>query len=207
MARVTGPLMSFDASGSVAGSIVFSKWRGRNYVRRHAVPANPRSSSQLAVRSIMGFLASAWKLCDPSNQRTWEVSADALKISAFNRYAGVNASNWRDLSSPAQMFPALKTQTPTAPSTPTASVSGRQVHILSSWESTADDWGIVLCRSMTTGFTATPMNSVAVANVAAYIDGFVDGPIAPGLYYYKLFAFSQDGVRSAASSQVSVTVS
>lgn len=59
MAKVTGPLMSLDASGSVAETITFSKWKGRNYVRQRIVPANPQTSDQLAGRSILGTLAKA----------------------------------------------------------------------------------------------------------------------------------------------------
>lgn len=54
MAKVTSPLMSLDASGSVAGAITFSKWKGRNYVRQLVIPANPRSSGQVASREKVG---------------------------------------------------------------------------------------------------------------------------------------------------------
>jgi len=42
--RVTGPLYSQDASGTIGKAIVFSKWKGRNYVRKHVKPANPQSA-------------------------------------------------------------------------------------------------------------------------------------------------------------------
>lgn len=54
MAKVTSPLMSLDASGSVAGAITFSKWKGRNYVRQLVIPANPRTSGQQATRAALG---------------------------------------------------------------------------------------------------------------------------------------------------------
>lgn len=206
MARVTGPLMSFDASGSLAGSIVFSKWRGRNYVRRHAVPANPRSAAQLAVRSIMAFLATRWKHIDPSSQATWLESADSLKISAFNRYAGVNARDWRDLLAPSMETPAERYCTPVVTGAPAAAVSGRQVTISAAHSVGGDDWGVVLCRSLTTGFTPTTMNAVAVHVAGGTSADFVDGPLSPDTYYYKLLVFTTDGVLSVSSVEVSAVV-
>lgn len=54
MAKVTSPLMSLDASGTVADALVFSKWKGRNYVRQHVIPSNPQSTAQQAVREALG---------------------------------------------------------------------------------------------------------------------------------------------------------
>lgn len=59
MAKVTGPLMSLDASGTVANTTVFSKWKGLNYVRLHVTPINRNTAGQQAVRSIIGTLAKA----------------------------------------------------------------------------------------------------------------------------------------------------
>lgn len=46
MAKVTGPLMSMDASGGFGGTLVFGKWKGRNTVRQLVKPANPRTAGQ-----------------------------------------------------------------------------------------------------------------------------------------------------------------
>lgn len=54
MAKVTSPLMSLDASGSIAGALTFSKWKGRNYVRQLVTPANPQTSGQQEVRAALG---------------------------------------------------------------------------------------------------------------------------------------------------------
>jgi len=51
MAKVTGPLMSMDASGKFAGALVFSKWKGRPTVRQLVTPANPMSANQVTSRN------------------------------------------------------------------------------------------------------------------------------------------------------------
>lgn len=54
MAKVTGPLMSMDASGKLGDAIVFAKWKGQNYVRQFVIPANPQSASQGDQRIVIG---------------------------------------------------------------------------------------------------------------------------------------------------------
>lgn len=54
MAKVTGPLMSMGASGTVGKNIVFFGWKGVNVVRQWLKPANPMSADQGDVRIILG---------------------------------------------------------------------------------------------------------------------------------------------------------
>ena len=54
MAKVTGPLMSFSASGKIADAIVFFGWKGTNVVRQWLKPSNPQSSDQGDTRIAMG---------------------------------------------------------------------------------------------------------------------------------------------------------
>jgi len=206
MARVTGPLMSFDASGSIAGAVVFSKWRGRNYVRRHAVPSNPRTTAQLAARSIIAFLGAQWASLAANIQATWLDGSEALKISPFNEYVRVNARNWRDQLAPSQATPTARDKTAGTNALGSPTVGGRQVSVPYTFSEGSDDWAICLCRSMVTGFTAGPSNVVQIVAVADSTDVFVDGPLEPGVYYYKSFVFAEDGSKGAAGTQVSATV-
>lgn len=62
MAKVTGPLFSMSASGTLGKALVFAGWKGIAYVRQWIKPANPQSGAQGDVRLIMGGLA---KACAP----------------------------------------------------------------------------------------------------------------------------------------------
>lgn len=206
MARVTGPLMSFDASGTVAGAIVFSKWRGRNYVRRHAVPANPRSVAQVAARSIIAFLGSQWASLSGANQATWEPAAESEKISAFNQYIKYNARNWRDQMAPCMAFPPVRVAPAGTVDSIVSVVSGRQVELTLSYTITGADWGVVLCRSLITGFTATPSNAVMIGLASGTDIVMVDGPLAPDTYYYNAFLFSKTGFTGPTNTEESAIV-
>ena len=206
MARVTGPLMSFDASGSIAGAVVFSKWRGRNYVRRHAVPSNPRTTAQLAARSIIAFLGADWKNLDPADQASWQAGSESLKISPFNEYVRVNARNWRDQMPPTKLTPAALTNTPGTATSMAGVASGRQAQLTLTAGFGADDWGIVLCRSTTTGFTPTPGNAIIVAPSTGFAGVIVDGPLVPDTYYYRFAIFTDDGILGGFCSEEEVTI-
>ncbi len=86
MARVKGPLFSLEASGSVSKTIVYSQWKGRNYVREHTIPLNPQTAAQVNVRTAMTLLVAAWQAEDPAYQTTWGEYGKQFNLSGFNSY-------------------------------------------------------------------------------------------------------------------------
>lgn len=86
MARVKGPLFSLEASGSVKKTIVYSKWKGRQYVRQHAIPLNPNSATQINVRKAWQILVAGWQAEDAPTQTVWNEFAKQFQTSGFNQY-------------------------------------------------------------------------------------------------------------------------
>ena len=86
MARVKGPLFSLDASGSVAKTITYSQWKGRNYVRQHVIPYNPSTATQVNVRLAMTLLVAAWQAESAPTQLSWNEFGKTLELSGFNAY-------------------------------------------------------------------------------------------------------------------------
>ena len=58
MAKVTGPLMSLEASGTIGDALTFSRWVGRPYVRRYSVPSNPQTLDQETHRNRFSAVGS-----------------------------------------------------------------------------------------------------------------------------------------------------
>jgi len=54
MAKVYGPLHSDDARGKLASALVFIGWKGIKDCRQWVRPANPKSSEQGNIRTIIG---------------------------------------------------------------------------------------------------------------------------------------------------------
>ena len=86
MARVKGPLFSIDASGSVANTITYSKWKGQNYVRQHVIPQNPQSTNQVNVRTAWDLLVVSFQGEAAPEVLAWNTFAEQFNMSGFNQY-------------------------------------------------------------------------------------------------------------------------
>lgn len=84
MATTKAPLFGLDASGTLGGSIVFSKWRGRTYVRRHAIPSNPRSGLQVGMRSVFKFITQDFAGLTQNQKDAWDALAAPDNITQLN---------------------------------------------------------------------------------------------------------------------------
>lgn len=68
------------ASGSVNG-VTFSRNKGGQYIRTRAIPSNPSTTQQEAIRSALGQLSGAWVSSLTANQRAgWDSYAAAVPV-------------------------------------------------------------------------------------------------------------------------------
>ena len=82
MARVTGPLMSMEASGTIGKTLTFANWVGRQYVRRWTRPANPQTADQMDQRnafSVIGVGVSQANKCLQVNGSTTKTDERAFR--------------------------------------------------------------------------------------------------------------------------------
>lgn len=89
MSRVTGPLLSLDASGTIFDTIVFSKWKGHNYTRLRVIPYNPKSDYQLGIREtvtkgVMYFTKGTY--VSAGTKTWWNTYAEGTNMSGINRF-------------------------------------------------------------------------------------------------------------------------
>ena len=69
-----------QASGSVAG-ITFSRNRSGAYVRQRAMPTNPNSPQQQAVRAALSQLSILWQdTLTPAERTAWQTYADNVPV-------------------------------------------------------------------------------------------------------------------------------
>lgn len=210
MARVTGPLMSVDASGTYGKALVFAKWKGRNYVRERVIPSNPRSASQTGVRSMMSYLSQLWYGLAALTKATWDDMATTKEISAFNAFVGENLSRWQLNAAPTQDFPAAEANTDLDPDSVGVdgvilAATGGDSHIdvgaLPDSTGAADAIGVVIFRGAAAPTPLSWANAIAVVGVtpgAAWT--YTDSPLDAGTYHYKIAYISDDGVISALSA-------
>lgn len=209
MALVSAPLLSLDASGSVGGALVFSKWKGRPYVRQLVKPANPRSGGQVGMRSMMKFLSQNWTSVSSADKASWQTQADAIVASPFNAYVKANLTGWRNFLAPAEAYPMARAYT-ADDITGEAAVAGVRQITVSGTASNVEthNWGVCIFRSLTSSLTTAWSNCIAIViclsgNTFAY----VDSPLVPDTYYYNFRGFTDDGVLGPEETEVNAVVS
>ena len=144
MARVTGPLMSMEASGTIGKSLTFANWVGRQYVRRWTRPSNPQTADQMGQRnafSVIGVGVSQANKCLQFNSSTGKTDERAFREKTpsgmrWNGYiqkvltgsgaAGYHAATaaWNALASKTAWETTAAGLTPPVPSAPTYLAGG-----------------------------------------------------------------------------------
>ncbi len=95
MAKVTAPLLSFGASGSLAKSLVFATWRGIPYSRRHVVPSNPDTVDQQETRNTFAWLNNVWRYFPSEVTEVWDAYASGQPLTGRNGLIKLNLSDLR----------------------------------------------------------------------------------------------------------------
>jgi hypothetical protein len=207
MALTTGPLMSLDASGSVAKTIVFSKWKGRNYVRQLVTPANPKSDKQVSVRAMFKFLSEAWAFLTAPNQGTWDAIAASLSVSPFNAYVRENQSRWGSFLAPGKESPVGTTGTAGTLAAQSATGGVGQATLTIDLAVVNDNWNVQLHRSTSIGFTPSFSTLIGVVrDEDLNVHTFVDTPLAADTYYYRWIPCTDDGLTDAAFAEINAIV-
>ncbi|MEE9602713.1 MAG: DUF6266 family protein [Thermoguttaceae bacterium] len=207
MARVTGPAMSLDASGTIAGTLVFSKWKGRNYIRERVIPANPKSGGQVGVRSMFKFLAQIWDAQSAPDKASWEDRADDMIVSTFNAFMSYNQRRWRNFQMPSSADPAAETGTaPTGP-TGVATPGVRSMTVVLTDGVNPPDFGYAIFRSLTGTFTLAWSNCVAVVEWGSGgTTTWIDTPLVPDQYFYNAIGFLDTGLAGADGTEFDGTI-
>jgi hypothetical protein len=207
MVKVQAPALSLEASGSLGGAMVFSKWKGRPYVRALVKPANPKSGGQVGVRAMFKFLSQDWTNIGATPQASWETRADQKIISPFNAFMGYNQFRWRDFLAPTNTDPEATTDVQAVVGVTTAVAGVRSVTLTVPITTANDGWGVLIFRSLTTAFATAFDNLIGVVKVNGTDTlTWVDSPLVADTYYYNFRAFTLDGQLDAEDGEINATV-
>ena len=61
MAKTKAGLLSLGASGKIAGTLIASRWKSRNYTKAYTVPTNPQTTEQTTSRDAVASAVLAWR--------------------------------------------------------------------------------------------------------------------------------------------------
>jgi len=206
MVKVLAPAMSMEASGQLGKALVFSKWKGRAYVRSLVKPTNPRTITQVGMRTMMAWLTQHWKDITEPNQATWEAVAAQTVISPFNAYVSYNQKRWRQFLGMSDAFPAAETANIY---TNTIACGGGQrfASLAIVPQAGFAGPGILIFRHTVTGFTPNFQFAVKILKwtTNAELD-YTDAPLAPNTYYYRTSCLTNDGQIGAPATEDSAIV-
>lgn len=86
-------MMGFDASGTIAKTIVYAKWRGLSYGRRWVAPAQPRTGAQMETRNTFSFLQAAYKRAPEVFTAPWVAGSKGRPLTDRNLFTKANLSH------------------------------------------------------------------------------------------------------------------
>lgn len=92
MARLTAPLFSLGASGTIADALTFASWKGVDYVRTRVIPANPNTANQQEVRGVFSTLSEMWKRMPAIARAPWQAAVRGSPLTDRNRHVQANAA-------------------------------------------------------------------------------------------------------------------
>jgi hypothetical protein len=95
MAKVTGPLHSITASGSIGGTLTMLRQSMRNIAKKKSKPGGQPSAAQLARRAAYKTAAAAWSALTTEQKAAWKPAADAAQITPFNAYMRAMLRAWQ----------------------------------------------------------------------------------------------------------------
>ena len=90
MAKLTGPLLSFSALGTIAKTVTYSRWKGIDFARQRVIPANPNTLEQQATRTVFSMLSDMWKFAPALAIAPWNANAIGRPYTGRNRFMGDN---------------------------------------------------------------------------------------------------------------------
>jgi len=189
-----------DASGTVAGTFTFSKWKGRNYVRETVVPANPRSGLQVGMRSAMKFITQIWALLSAGIQTNWKDLADSDSITALNAMVRENQRRARANQGMLQDPTFAEGAAEAAPAAPVATGQVKSIVVTYTDSAGADDWCTMVHMSATNNFTRDISNLVGIVpsgDQALTIPNLQTGTT----YYFRLAGIETGGKIGTQTAQ------
>lgn len=204
MVKVYGPMMSLDASGTLAKAVTFSKWKGRNYVRERVIPANPKSGGQVGRRAMFKFLTQAWAANSAGRQATWQDLADQLIASRFNAFVSTNMARWHNELTPGMEIPIAEKNATSAMVLSAAAWEQNRIKLSFDAVPILWDWGVLIFAKLGAAVTGAVGNTIIV-DPRGSADGYniFWTPPEVGTWHFDARIFSNDGGQGADTGPVS----
>lgn len=207
MVKLKSPILSLGASGTIGDTLTTQDWKGRTYMRKKPVPAQPKSGKQVGMRAMFSYLSQHWKALSTADAETWEPPAARANVLPFNAYMNQNLLAWATGLRPYEAFPRGAPGTPGVVSIMAATPGERHVVITYDASGAINPQGVTFSLDRNSGFTPSLEHAVKVipAPPPGVTTETLTG-IESGLWYVKLDAFDDTGTKATTSTERSFTI-
>jgi hypothetical protein len=204
MASTKAPLFGLDASGQLGGAIVFSKWKGRKYVRELVTPSNPQSGLQVGMRAMLKFITQIYSSLSAGIKTNWDNAAASDNITGLNAAVRENQRKAR-INEGALQDPTLSPgAVEAAPTAGAATAQPKSVKLTWTDSAGADDWCTFVYESTVEGFV--PSIATLIAVVPKGVQTFTSTGLKTGTTYrYRLQGCEKGSTLGTLAAQLSAT--
>ncbi len=207
MVKLKGPILSLGGAGTIGDTLTTQDWKGRTYMRKKPVPAQPQSGKQVGMRAMFSYLSQHWKTLSNADQVTWYPPAARANVMPFNAYMNQNLLAWATGLRPFETFPR-GAPGPVATPTILSSTPGER-HVVISYIAPGGvaGQGLIFYLSRSTGFT--PGLETAVKVVPYPTPGVAEVTLTDlesGTWYLKMDLFDDTGTAGSASLEDSFVI-
>lgn len=208
MVKLKGPILSLEATGSLAGTVIVQQNKGRTYMRKLTAPAQPRSGPQVGNRAMFRHLTSRWGNLAIADRITWEDRADTLDLTSFDVYLKENLSRWGRGKDPGDVYPVIEDDSAGVANLLVLLPQGRGVIVAFLKDVIDQNQGFRIHRTLAPGLPPTPDNLVWIQSpVGVPADSWLDTPKEPDQYWYRLVPFSDHGTTGPQTTELQITIS
>ena len=194
MVRTRGALLSLDASGTLAKTLVHSSCRGKPYTKRHVIPMDPKTQKQLAGRAAMRWLQNAWPKVSAANRVTWAELATQDNLPLYQAFLRYNLKRVYLLQAPSPVYPPAAVLTAGDYSSAEFLPGVHQIHVHFRLNTVVQSWALAYYRSTTPAFVTAPEHLVYGSAPMAIDVIYDDTDVTPGVsYYYNIRHYGPDG--------------
>jgi len=107
MPKVTGPLNSSSASGSIGKTLTYRRSKKGFVAVKYSKPTGDPTESQINIRDINKEVAQAWATVSSEDRQTWDNLAASRQVSPFNAFFSVNFSRVLSDESISTVYPPV----------------------------------------------------------------------------------------------------
>jgi len=194
MVRTRGALLSLDASGTLAKTLIHSSCRGTPYTKRHVVPRDPKTQKQLAGRAAMRWIQNAWPKVSATNRLTWAALAEQDNLPLYQAFLRYNLRRVYLLEAPSPIYPPAAVLTAGDYDYSEFLPGIRQIHIHFRLGNLNESWALAYYRSTTPNFTTKPEHLIYGSATMTLDVIYDDTDVSPGVaYYYNMRHYGPDG--------------